>query len=488
MKENFPLEWLRAFLDSGLVRAAARGGGTRGDGRRGRSGGHGALMVYLAILTYPDGSPSMAELERVTGIGSPNTLRKYIETLEALGAIKVGRYRDGNRYEVLPLPDLSLPAPSASQRVSSERGSRDERKTYRGPDGHVLHSDVELAVDILLTCYGVPHAREVPYSAIFEGFEGKHDIDFLLTPKVGIEVWGAAGPDYRDRRKMKEDVAKEHGFVLHGVGTLEEAYVLVPRLRAELGSTFGDLDAGGLRRLLGLFRRSPSHRDTLPGFVALTKRIEVVEAEAAKMLVMDPRERDADWFPDPRLVNRRTEDLGFRITSPELRDAEDRVQVAARMARSAATQLEQERIITGAGDPQQEWAGRMLFGVRQARASLADADGALGAATAILERRMESPAQAEQRRAQQAEVEAHDRRVHTALRLLGRVEAALEGRDNPYAEGDARRAREARRAALRAALLEVMPELAGAADEDHVEGAVSSIEDEIDPEKLADIL
>ena len=89
--------------------------------------------------------------------------------------------------------------------------------------------------------------------------------------------------------------------------------------------------------------------------------------------------------------------------------------------------------------------------------------------------------------AAQEECDKRDDQVRIALRLSGRVRAALKGEGNPYAVGDARKAKEARVAALRAAVHEAFPELAGL-DGSLLDGAVTAIEAEIDDRKLSEIL
>ena len=491
MKGDFPQGWLRDLINSGLVRAIASGGASRGDGKHCRSGSYTALVVYLAILSTEDRSPSLTEIQRVTGIGSKNTVIKCIETLESLGAIRVDRLRVGNRYEVLGLPDLALPAPSSSARTGSGRSRRERRVSYRGPDGHVLRSEVELVVDILLFCHGVPHATEVPYSAIFEEHGGKHTMDFLLTPSMGIEVWGASGPDYAARRSRKESAAKEHGFSLHGVSSVEDAYTLIPRLAAELGETFGGADSGTLRRLLRLFRQGRGHRDTLPGVVALTGRLEVVKAEEAKGTRRSRQTvEDEYWmnpygarWPELRPSPLRPKSDGFSLTCDELRDARQFVERAARAAQIGAGRLAEDISVQS----EQSWAEEMLRLVRYGKSHLDEADGALGGAEAILKRRLETPEQAAMRRDKAAEEVKKDTTVMKALRLLRCVEAALRGESNPYAESDARKAQAAKKAALRAVMVELMPELASAAGS-HLDDAVETIQSEIRAEDLADLL
>ena len=198
-------EWAGNMLGSGLLRAMAEAGG-RGKGKRARSASYSPLVVYLSLLASRPESPSILEMQRVTGIGSKNTVKAALEILEALGAIRWHRGRHGHTYEILHLPDLGLPEPSPSAR-RGRRSRKDEPTTFRSPDGHVLRSWLELVVDLLLLHKKIPHFVEIPYQAIFPGHEGKHTMDFMLSPSVGVEVWGASGPDYKQVRKKKESLA-----------------------------------------------------------------------------------------------------------------------------------------------------------------------------------------------------------------------------------------------------------------------------------------
>lgn len=488
MTTTFPRDWIRDFIDSGLVRAATSSGTTRGDGKRERTGSYGSLIVYLAILAYEDTSPSIAELMRVCGVGSKNTIKHYITSLEDLGAITVHRTQRGNSYEVLPLPDLGLPPRPVSARASAD-ARQDKPIALRAPDGHVLRSVVELVVDILLVLHNVPHATEVPFSAIFEGFTGKHDMDFLIAPTIGIEVWGAAGPDYVERRRIKEEVATKHGFSLHGVESLEDAYRLVPGIAERLGATFGGASLDELERLLRLYRQSPAHRDTLPGVVGIKARITEVQATAGRsrqMMMEDELWRNPYGSRVKGLGQQHAKAEQFPLTSPELLDAHRRIDKAAQSARQSADVL--ASVLASAGQTSEhEWAPDTLRKAEQARRSLEDADTLLGGVEGILQRRVETPEQVEVRRWREAEDEKSDQEQVQALRLLKTVRAVLRGEDNPYAASDARRAKEAKRAALRRVLMDAMPELAAAAG-GHLDDALDTIEAEMDGEALADIL
>jgi len=483
-------KWLGELLQSGLVRAIASGGRSRGSGQRGRSGSYSAVMVYLALLSSKSGSPSMSEIQRVTGIGSKNTVKACIDTLESLGAIQVDRSRTGNCYEILPLPNLSLPPAASSARRKPVGEGRTKRFLLHGPDGHVLRSEVELVVDILLFHHDVPHATEVPYSAIFPKHDGKHTMDFLLTPTMGIEVWGSSGPDYQARRSLKEEVCKKAGFSLHGVESLADAYTLVPRLADSLGDNFGGADAQALRQLLRLFRRSSGHRDTLPGLAKLKARLKEVEASGSKGARLTEQQMLDDYWLHPyagrpELTPRRVRRVSneFRLTCPELLDAKVRIEAAGKEAKTGAGVLSE----TTTAASERAWAEESLRRLRDGRSHIDEADGYLGGAEAILLRRLESPEQARQRQERDEDERRQDARITKALRLYRRVEAAVAGEDNPYAVSDARKAKDAKREALRAVLRDLLPERVLAGDVDLDEG-VNAIEEEIHPEDLADIL
>lgn len=496
MTDDFPRLWLRNFIDSGLVRAVAEGGATRGTGTRGRGGSYNAVMIYLAILAHDEGSPSMTELQRLTGIGSKNTIKAAIETLEALGAIKVGRYQDGNEYEVLRMPDLGLPQGASTRRSGRHRPERID--SFTALDGHVLRSPVELVVDLLLDLHGIAHATEVPYSAIVPHHSGKHTLDFLLTPTMGIEVWGSSGPDYKETRILKERVASEAGFNLVGVEELADAYKLVPHLKASVGTNFGNADLDQLRQLLKLFRLSPAHRETLPGFQRLLARHSEVEnttvvrsvepedgteIEPGKIYVRGYGVIDKRAFGRPQ-----TEEELLIHSDADLRQARDEMKEAAKYARWAADRLAEKIEVSESGTAL-AWGSRALDMVKEARGHIGDADVHVVRAEIALRRTITPPEDEHMRAArlrreqvEREEQELREKRDLVAMRLLKRVEAALRGEDDPYAKSDERKRKAAKRERLRAAIEEACPELFAAARVqagERIDDAIDDLEDDL---------
>ena len=93
-----------------------------------------------------------------------------------------------------------------------------------------------------------------------------------------------------------------------------------------------------------------------------------------------------------------------------------------------------------------------------------------------------------QREQKEAEEEERSKRIRQALRLLRRIEAAISGKQNPYAESDRRRTRRRRQESIHDLLRNELPDLFQGQDVD-VEAAEGVIDEELGGEgKLCDIL
>jgi len=190
-------------------------------------------VVWDFHRKYPDTCrPSRATIARLAGV-SPATVTRSLPELEKTGLLKVipASGPGTNTYKIrwsdlkvhggngadevqaspytLPKPDVDewLPdGPSPVRRVFRER----QRRGYRMPDGCVLHSAREVVVHQFLVEWGVPHWPGVPYHQLgIKGLKDSAKVDFVIGPRLILEVWGLTDTESRHRRYMRSRRRKE---------------------------------------------------------------------------------------------------------------------------------------------------------------------------------------------------------------------------------------------------------------------------------------
>ncbi len=206
----------------------------------------GALWDFHRM--YPDACrPSRETLAAYSGVSVP-TVTRAITELEDAGLVVVippagpgpNTYKmkwTGLTAPATPVKKTS-PAGNTFRRPGSVsdtilvdgrggRGNRVEtvRRGHRHvmPDGCVLFSANEVAVHAWLQEWNIPHFSNVNYSAL--GIRGLHDqsvVDFVVAPKLLIEVWGMArnqqgAVTYNKKRALKEKAITKAGWTLIGI-------------------------------------------------------------------------------------------------------------------------------------------------------------------------------------------------------------------------------------------------------------------------------
>jgi len=493
---DFPGQWIRRLLNSGTLRSITESGASRGDGKK-RNPTFTELAVFLVILSKVEGDRlvhvSQSEVKRLTGLSSATSVQRATQALEDIGAIRQhhGGAGRGKAYEVLDLPDLPLPPPSKRGRKKSKlRPSKPP--AYISSDGHVLNSWLEALLDTFFDAMQFPHVPQVAYQALFPTWDGKHTVDFALAPQVLVEVWAPDIPGYAENRKLKEDRCRQLGVHLLGVGNAKQAIEAARAAKKLLGENWAGARLEELQRFQETARAS--------GHCLSASYTARAIAERIAHLTVNPTDKpelplDGGIFRHPKAIRRIEkvpenemiyhQHVGVRCS---LEFAEHRLSEVSCELRDAGKQLRNRRNTANLNVLQRT--------ILNAQGLLWRIEHELENASEEISIQLDPPnPQAENARleaAQKSRDEAmrEDQRMRLAMRLLRRLEAAMQGKDDPYAESDARRAREARREKIRALVKEGFPEL-GEGEVINEEDAARYIEEALadaGAERLEDIL
>ena len=281
-------------------------------------------------------------------------------------------------------------------------------------------------------------------------------------------------------------------FKLLGITTLEDAFRVVDQVKEISGTTFKGATGPALKNMQEAVRQSRQHRTMCPWIRSLDDNVAKRD-EKAGAIVETPQmamlRETGGVNVDPRAVRQRPKPEQREYTSPDWQQLRQAVAEGRQHVDAAAQQVSMaEKAINSTSHQDIELAAAARASLEAARKAVSDADTALGSPFALARLQAETPVAEKQREQKEAEEEERSKRIRQALRLLRRIEAAISGKQNPYAESDRRRTRRRRQESIHDLLRNELPDLFQGQDVD-VEAAEGVIDEELGGEgKLCDIL
>jgi hypothetical protein len=421
-----------------------------------------ALAVYLVILSHIrvdlTSDVSQSDIMRETGIGSTNTVAKAAQTLESLGAVHIveGNQGQGVVYEVLPMPGLPLPpAPATARKQRSAEHTKPLK--YTASDGHVLRSVLELVVDVLLDAAHIPHVPEVSYSALFVDWEGKHVVDFVVAPKILIEVWAPHIPGYAETRKFKEGECQKRGINLLGVESFKDAIGLLQKVRNLRGDNWGGATLADLQKFVQVLNVAPQFVSACPMAVSLNERIAFLEQHPE--LAVTPNPAPIKPMRDPRAIRQvnttaemEQSELTIGQRLPEVADLVNRAKADTQRVLGSIESVQAS--LRQTKDDRQHLANAWVE-LKQAVKESSDAYYSVGVACGKVRTTAQTPEEKKAERAKLAEEDRKSNQQWVAWKFYSRVSMALEGKSDPY---DARKKKELLISTIRTLVSGTFPE------------------------------